>query len=86
MTDASDAPDFHDDPMYRELTRIFGDLELEGSTKLFFLLPLVSEDDALAFLRTVPSGTPWADLASLAADYRATHPSPGIDPSGSDQN
>ena len=59
------------DPIYRELVRIFGD-DPAGTGQ--FLLPLVDEADALAFLRTVPAGADFRDLPALAAAYRDAHP------------
>jgi len=74
MTEMIDSSNYRDDPIYREIARIFGNLETEGATRFFLLLPLVSEEDALAFLRTVPAGTAWEALAGLAIAYRAAHP------------
>lgn len=81
MTDTNDNPDYHDGPIYRELSRIFGDLETEGATKFFLLLPLVSEKDALAFFRTVPAGTPWEALEGLVTAYRRANPARDSDDS-----
>lgn len=74
MTRPTDSADYHDHPVYRELSRIFGDLEKTGETKFFLLLPLVTEDEFVAFLQTVPAGTPWQRLSELASAYRAEHP------------
>jgi hypothetical protein len=56
----------------RELVRLFGDTA--AASKHFVLLPLVDEEDAIAFLRTVPTGTPLTELVSLASKYRAANP------------
>ena len=68
------------DPVYRELVRIFGAAPTvaEGA-KAFTFLPLVSEQDAVEFFRTVPTGTPFEELPRLAAAYRASHPTSAID-------
>ena len=71
MTD-SEQSSFTDHPFYREFVRIFGEQPDAGDG--FMLLPLIGEDDALAFLRTVPAGTLMSDLPGLAAAYRAGHP------------
>ncbi|MGH7648801.1 MAG: hypothetical protein ACREND_11835 [Gemmatimonadaceae bacterium] len=84
MTDTNDYLDYHDVPIYRELSRIFGDPETEGATKFFLLLPLVSEKDALAFFRTVPAGTPWEALEGLLTAYRAANPVRDSDSDDSD--
>jgi len=74
MTTPSDSADYREHPVYRELSRIFGNLDERGETRFFLLLPLVSQDDTLAFLRTVPAGTPWEKLLDLAIAYRDQHP------------
>ena len=58
--------------IYREFERIFGD-KLKAAQE-FVLLPLVSEADALEFLRTVPAGTDLHRFPELAAAWRASHP------------
>lgn len=68
-------------PIVRELTRIFGDSAAAEGSQGFYLLPLVSETEALAFLRSVPAGTPWAELPALAAAFRAAHPNPIVEDS-----
>jgi hypothetical protein len=61
----------------RELHRIFGDpTTLAEGPRTFLMLPLQGDEDALAFLQTVPTGTPWSALADLAVAYRAAHPVP----------
>jgi hypothetical protein len=65
-------------PIVRELTRIFGDLDAAESSGGFYLLPLVSEEEMLAFLRSLPPGTPWSELPQLAATFRAAHPNPSV--------
>lgn len=78
MTD-SDYAGEQVDPIFRELTRIFGDGLPSAASDGFVILPLVNDADALAFLRTVPAGTSMRDLPGLAAAYRATHPTPRVD-------
>ena len=70
-------------PVLREMHRIFGDPAAGGDEpRPFLMLPLQGDEDALAFLRTVPAGTPWGALVELAAAYRAAHPVPaGFDQS-----
>ena len=75
-----------DDPLdvelVRELQRVFGDdPNVRGH---FLLLPLIGPSDALAFLRTVPSGTPFEQLPPLASAYRAAHPVGPITPEDGD--
>ena len=60
----------------RELVRIFGDPFAEDAPTEFYVVPLVTEEDALTFLRTVPAGTPWDKIPELVATYRASHPAP----------
>src|SRR5690349_9341275 len=55
-----------------ELQRILGDAA--DGPKQFVLLPLVDEEDALEFLRTVPAGTSLEQLVPLASEYRAANP------------
>ena len=68
------------DPIFKELSRIFPQLPTaaEGS-KQFTLLPLVSEEDALQFLRTVPAGVSMEELSRLALAYRQANPNPVAD-------
>jgi hypothetical protein len=70
-----------------EFIRIFG--AEPAMSRAFMLLPLVGPADALAFLRTVPTGTPFEQLLPLAQAWRAAHPSPigalysaDLDPAG----
>jgi ribosomal protein S18 acetylase RimI-like enzyme len=64
-------------PVVREFHRIFGDSsDLSNVGQTFLMLPLQGDDDAFAFLRTVPTGTHWDDLLALATQYRTTHPVP----------
>jgi hypothetical protein len=72
MTDAAISGDFRDDPIYRELARIFGDLE---NASFDLVLPLFDEDDAVAFFRTVPAGTAPDDIPARAEEWRRQHPS-----------
>ena len=59
----------------QELRRILGDrADAPGHTEFFELLPLVSDRDAIDFLRTVPAGADFDELPALASAYRATHP------------
>ena len=78
MADDSDFPvDETMPPVLQELIRIFGDLDtLSKEPRPFLMLPLQGDNDALAFLRTVPAGTPWEQLVDLAVAYRARHPVP----------
>ena len=62
------------EPLYREWLRIFGDPPA-GPSRVT-VLPLVSSVEALAFFRTVPSGTPFGELGRLALEWRAEHPTP----------
>jgi hypothetical protein len=84
MTEMIGSSDHRDDPMYREIARIFGNPEMEGVARFFLLLPLGSVEDVLAFLRTVPAGTAWEALAGLAIAYRAAHPVVIADPDDPD--
>lgn len=62
-------------PIFQQLGRIFGDQPPTGETsKVFAILPLVSEEEALAFLQTVPTGVSVAELVELALAYRNAHP------------
>ena len=62
-------------PILRELRRIFGDGPVESEDPRSYLaLPLMGDDDALAFFRSVPAGTRWQDLLKLATQYRDAHP------------
>ena len=64
-----------------ELRRIFADDLNAQRDRSFLMLPLVGDNDALAFLRQVPSGTRWEDLVALANAWREAHPLPlSIDP------
>lgn len=75
MTDSAASSDYRDDPIYREISRIFGDPDgRQEKLKFFVLLPLVNDADFLTFLRTIPAGTPWEKLVDLAIAYRAEHP------------
>jgi hypothetical protein len=69
-------------PVVREFHRIFGDPTTPtDEPRPFLMLPLQGDEDALAFLRTVPTGTPWEALLDLAVAYRAAHPGPPDAPS-----
>ena len=71
MTDTTPA----DHPIFQQLRRIFGDRPPTGETsKVFALLPLVSEQEALAFLQAVPAGVSVRELIELALAYRNEHP------------
>ena len=68
-------PESDDEPsvgVFLELQRILGDAA-EGP-KAFVILPLMDEEDALQFLRTVPTGTSIDQLVPLASAYRAANP------------
>jgi hypothetical protein len=70
-------PEPEDEPIMRELERLREGARARGGTDEFFtLLPLVNEADALAFFRTVPTGTLMEELPSLARAWRAAHPAP----------
>jgi hypothetical protein len=70
-------PEPEEEPILRELERLRDGARARGGTEEFFtLLPLVSETDALAFLRTVPTGTLLEELPERAAAWRAAHPAP----------
>jgi hypothetical protein len=70
-------PDSEDEPIVRELERLREGARARGGTDEFFmLLPLVTEADALAFLRTVPTGTLVEELPPMARAWRAAHPAP----------
>lgn len=70
-------PESVDEPIMRELERLREGARARGGTDVFFtLLPLVNEADALAFLRTVPTGTLVEELPPLARAWRAAHPAP----------
>ena len=58
--------------IFHELVRIFGDPK--GAPAEWVIVGLVSEEDALTFLRTVPAGTPLTHIPELVAAYRASHP------------
>ena len=77
-----DTDDVFEAEFSRELQRVFGDVPSASGN--FLLLPLVGPEDALAFLRTVPSGTRFEQLPPLAAAYRAAHPVHADDPGDSD--
>ena len=55
-----------------EITRTFSAEPTESHA--FMILPLVGRSDALAFLRTVPTGTPFEQLMPLEQTWRAAHP------------
>ena len=80
MADSRDFGDYRNHRLYRELTRIFGDLE---RVSFSFCLPGIGEEDDLEFLRTVPAGTPPDQLPALAEAWRRRrgkipeHPWPG---------
>ena len=52
-----------------EFERIWGP-DAQDAEKGFVLLPLASEKEALVFLRTVPTGTPIAELPRLCEGFR----------------
>ena len=75
------APEAEEEPILRELERLREGARARGGTDEFFtLLPLVSEADALAFLRTVPTGTLVEELPQLAAAWRVAHPARRMQP------
>ena len=65
----------------KELYRVLGDEpSTESSGALTpILVPFAGRPDALAFLRTVPTGTSRVALERLAALYCAAHPTPAPD-------
>ena len=64
-------------PITRELERIFGDLQAPSpEPRPFLMLPVQGDAEFLAFLRTVPAGTPWDRFVDLAVAYKASHPGP----------
>jgi hypothetical protein len=73
MNERSD-PIRYDDPLLAELIRILGMSFVDGVPGFEFVLPVVDEEDALRFLRSVPAGTSPGELVELAAVYRAAHP------------
>ena len=74
-------PEPEDGPIIRELERLRDGARARGGTDEFFtLLPLVSDAEVLAFLRTVPTGTLAAELPPLAAAWRAAQPAPRMRP------
>lgn len=74
-------PEPEEEPILRELERLReGARARGGSDEFFTLLPLVNEADALAFLRTVPTGTLVEELPPLAAAWRAAHAAPRMRP------
>jgi len=74
-------PESEEEPILRELERLREGARARGGTDEFFtLLPLVNEAEALAFLRTVPTGTLLEELPPLAAAWRAAHPAPRMRP------
>jgi hypothetical protein len=71
----------HDDELLgaitRELERVFGDLHAPTpEPRPFLMLPVQGDAEFLAFLRTVPAGTPWERLVALADAYKTSHPGP----------
>jgi len=63
-------------PIFAELHRLFGDeLGSGGPVRGPLILPLLDEDEGLAFLLGLPIGTQWEDLSSLASAWRSAHPS-----------
>ncbi|AHG92847.1 hypothetical protein J421_5312 (plasmid) [Gemmatirosa kalamazoonensis] len=67
MSDSPGSGDYRNDPMYRELTRVLGNLE---TASFSFCLPGFGEEDALEFFRTVPDGMPVEELPALAEEWR----------------
>jgi hypothetical protein len=65
-------------PIARELMRIFGNPTSGELSQGFTIVPLVSEAEAVAFLQSVPAGTSWTELSTLAAAFRAAHPNPSV--------
>ena len=61
------------DPILVELRRIAGDRNAEQLRDFFMILPLTSEVDALAFLRTVPEGATPSEMQRMVVAYRAEH-------------
>ena len=70
-------PDPEEESILRELERLREGARARGGTDEFFtLLPLGSDEEVLAFLRTVPTGTLVEELPPLAAAWRAAQPAP----------
>jgi len=63
-----------DDPMLRELNRIFGDVNSDHVRGSFVSLPLFDEQEALTFLRTVPAGATLETIERMADSYRGANP------------
>ena len=60
-------------PITRELERIFGDLHAPSpEPRPFLMLPVQGDAEFLAFLQTVPAGTPWERLVDLADAYKTS--------------
>ena len=64
--------------IHEELDRVLSNEPSMGSSGALVpvLVPFAGRPDALAFLRTVPTGTSRAELEHLAALYCTAHPSP----------
>ena len=79
MTASEGGPSEGENAQARELLRIVGDQfhDHPGPYKYFVVHPVFSRPDVLDFLRSVPTGTPFADLAGLAAAYVTAHPELG---------
>jgi hypothetical protein len=70
-------PEPEDEPIMRELERLREGARARGGTDEYFaLLPVESEEDLLAFLCTVPTGTLAAELPPLARAWQAARPAP----------
>jgi len=65
------------DLLERELSRVLSDVPEDDRSEFLLILPLVGVEDALRFLRTVPTGATAAEIQQLAATYRANHPPVG---------
>lgn len=62
-----------EDVFAREILRVVG--EDQGQLqKVFLVLPLVNEQDALDFLRTLPEKTAPETIQRLALEWRLDHP------------
>lgn len=63
-----------DGAILHELIRIIGERNSHRLGEFSMILPLIDEDDALTFLRTVPAGATADEIKSMAAAYRMRKP------------
>jgi hypothetical protein len=62
------------DLLFQEILRILGPLQNDRTVSVSLLLPLVDEKDALAFFRSVPTGSSMAEIQRMAAEFRTARP------------